>query len=366
MPHTKIFLSSIIVVLLFGFSFSFGKHKPAIILICSNCQAENPITNKYCQACGESLEDEILEQQNDQREAYLKNVGFINDRVDPPRLFNIPTARVLSSKDINLTGGGAFGVGTKQSLLGTVGIGLGNIAEVEFSTMGLVNNVVNGSPVVTTSAFKIKLIPDNFLGLRFFPTLALAIRSSSDWKQINSDEQVVRANDMWSESCISNINYATRFTILYGVSSLSLGPVNLHGGVNLTDIRIKDTMVEYWNDFVDQYDPQEIQKNLIGGFAGIEINGNPQTKIMCEIETVSNWEYNSQIRAVEVHQSYLFVGGVRFFFTKWLSVDTGVWYQDNFRGIADSQIKLGLNVFIPGRTLDSLPGQILKHRKPTQ
>jgi len=363
MSDIKMRILLIPLILILGFNNSSARSKPVLPLICSNCQTQNQITNKYCLACGESLEDEAREVQSIQQANYQKNINFLIERVEPPRLFNIPTARVLSSKDFNLTGGGAFGVGTKQSLLGTVGIGLGNIAEVEFSTMGLVNNIANGSPVVTTSAFKIKLIPENFLGMRFFPILAIAIRSSSDWKQINSDEKVVKANDAWSENCIANINYATRFTILYGVSSLSLGPINLHGGISLTDIRIKDTMVEYWNDYLYQYDPEEIQKNLIGGFAGIEIARNPQTKIMCEIETVSNWEYNSENETVEVHQSYLFVGGVRFFFTKWLSIDTGVWYQDNFRGIADSQIKLGLNVLIPGRTIDSLPGQIFKHKK---
>lgn len=362
MSCVKMRIILIFLIFIFGFNISSARSKPAQTLICSNCQTQNQFTSKYCLACGESLEDEAREMQIIQQANYQKNVNFLIERVEPPRLFNIPTARVLSSKDINLTGGGAFGVGTKQSLLGTVGIGLGNIAEVEFSTMGLVNNIANGSPVVTTSAFKIKLIPDNFLGLRFFPTLAVAIRSSSDWKQVNSDEKVIRANDAWSASCISMINYATRFTILYGVSSLSFGPVSLHGGVSLTDIRIKDTMIEYWNDYLHQYDPSEVQKNLIGGFAGAEISSNPQTKIMFEIETVSNWEYNSEIDAVEVRQSYLFVGGVRFFFTKWLSVDTGVWYQDNFRGIADSQIKLGLNVLIPGRIIDSLPGQIFRHK----
>ncbi|MFA4837931.1 MAG: zinc ribbon domain-containing protein [Candidatus Neomarinimicrobiota bacterium] len=354
-----IFLSLVVCM-----NFLIAANKPVTILTCSNCQTENQATNKHCLACGESLEDEAQELLTRQNENYLKTDNFIAERIDPPRLFNIPTARVLSSKDLNLTGGGAFGVGTKQSVLGTIGIGLGNIAEVEFSTIGLVNNIANGSPVVATSAFKLKLIPNNFLGISFFPTFAVAIRSSADWKQMNSDQGVVRANDSWNSKGINNIGYGTRFTVLYGVSSIRLGPISLHGGLSLTDIRIKDTMIEYWDKSI--YEPTEKQKNLLGGFAGCEIASNPQTKIMLEIETVSNWEYNDQTDAVEVRQSYLAVGGVRFFFTKWFSIDTGVWYQNNFRGIADSQIKLSLNLFVPGRSIDKISGQILKAKKPSE
>jgi len=366
MKNFKALFALITLVLILDLDIAAVPGKTAPFFFYANYRAENQLISEYCYSGDEPQENLVNNTINRQTNPQPRTTNLNGNRVEPPRLFNIPTARVLGSKDINLTGGGAIGVGTKQSLLGTIGVGLGNIAEVEFSTMGLVNNIANGYPVVTTSAFKLKIIPDNFLGLRFFPTLAVAIRSSSDWKQVRSDEKVIRANDVWYESCISNINYATRFTILYGVSSLSLGPVNLHGGVSLTDIRIKDTIVEYWNDYLYQYDPAEIQKNLIGGFAGIEIANNPQTKIMCEIETVSNWEYNSEIEAVEVRQSYLFIGGVRFFFTNWLSVDTGIWYQDNFRGIADSQIKLGLNIFIPGWAIDSIPGRIFRFRKTTE
>ncbi len=324
-------------------------------LICSKCGQKNEIVNKFCIACGDSLDDEYkawLIKRNEQR---FHEEKFISGRVDPPRLFSVPTARVLGSKDISLMGGGAFGVAMQRSILGTVGIGLGNIAEVEFSTVGLINNIAQGSPTVTTSAFKIQLIPENLFGLSFFPALAVSIRSSANWKDIQSDWSMIRSNsDFYAnnpatgmdECAINSIGYNTRFTIMYGVTTIPLGPLHLHAGLSLTDVRVKEASIDYiWLE--DNNDPEEKQKNLIGGFLGFDIEKNPQTKIMFEAKTVSNHEYNMDTKEIEVSHTYVTIGGVRFFFTKWLSIDTGVLYQTNYKGIADSQIKLGLNLFLP-------------------
>jgi len=325
-------------------------------LVCTNCKQSNDFSGKFCRNCGESLDDEYeawLIKKNDRQ---FHEDKFISGRVDPPRLFTIPTARVLGSKDISLMGGGAFGVAeVQQSFLGTIGMGLGNIAEVEFSSVGLINNISQGSPSVSTSAFKIQLIPEDLFGLSFFPTLAVSIRSSADWKDVRSDWRALNSDKAFydynestqrNECAVSSVGYNTRFTIMYGVATFPLGPIQIHSGLTLTDIRVKDMTVDYiWQE--DNDAPEERQKNLIGGFAGFEIEYNPQTKLMVEIKTDSKHEYNMETKEIEVSHTYVAIGGVRFFFTKWLSIDTGVLYQANYKGIADSQIKLGLNLFMP-------------------
>jgi len=133
---------------------------------------------------------------------------------------------------------------------------------------------------------------------------------------------------------------------MYGVATFPLGPIQIHSGLTLTDIRVKDMTVDYfWQE--DNDAPEERQRNLIGGFAGFEIEYNPQTKLMVEVKTDSKHEYNLEKKEIDVSRTYVAIGGVRFFFTKWLSIDTGVLYQTNYKGIADSQIKLGLNLFMP-------------------
>ncbi|MFQ6674551.1 MAG: hypothetical protein ACE5GH_07190 [Fidelibacterota bacterium] len=255
--------------------------------------------------------------------------------------------------DMRLMGGGAFGVATDRSFLGKVGIGLGDIAEVEFSTVGMVTNISRGSSVFPTSAFKLLLIPENRWHI---PTLAIAFRSSANWQDVRSDEKVLRAAPGGFKDdeagMIRNIDYDTRFTTMYGVTTLRLWFLNLHAGVSLTDVRVKELTVGYYSS-ESHFAPEEKQMNLMGGFIGLDIESNPQTKLMFEAQTVSNYRYNVEARQIEVSEAYLATGGVRFFFNRWLSTDVGVWYQSTFRGIADLQIKLGLNLFIPGGTIGS-------------
>jgi len=320
--------------------------------ICSDCKYENDPGYKFCVSCGESLSDEYTQWEIGKQGEDRYGKRFISERVDPPRLFSVPTARVLGSMDIRLTGGGAFGVATDQSFLGKVGIGLGNIAEVEFSTVGMVTNMTRGSTVFPTSAFKLMLIPENRWHI---PTLAVAMRSSANWQDVRSDKRVLEANGLGSfndeaSKQVSRIDYDTRFTTVYAVTTVRLWFLSLHAGASLTDVRVKELSVDYY--ILDPHsEPEEKQKNLIGGFAGFDIESNSRTKLMFEVRTVSNYEYNTETRKIDVTEAYLAIGGVRFFFWRWLSTDVGVWYQSTFKGIADMQIKMSLNVFIPGGSI---------------
>jgi len=318
-------------------------------LICTNCRHVNNITDKFCSNCGESLEDEYqaLNQKSDKLPLKLPRLSVSNEPLNPSHLFNVPTAEVIDSRDISLMGASAIGMSSGRSLFGNIGIGLGNVAEVEFSTVGLANNIARGNPTVTTSSFKIKLSPDNYFNWKHCPQLALAFRSSANWKDVNSDLSVIRANDEWVAKDISNVRYNTRFTILYGIITLPFEKIQFHAGVSSTDIRIRDTAIDYYVLESNYYDPVEKQKYLTGGFWGFTLDQNPQTQIMFEVETIANWSFNEEKQTIDVKNDILAIGGVRFFFIDWLSIDTGVWYQGNYRGIADTQIKLGLNLLLP-------------------
>ncbi len=321
-------------------------------LICSKCGEINNINNKFCWNCGDPLDEETdqVRYRQEQTLHFAKSLFHWNsDPMDPSRLFNIPTAEVLKSRDVSLMGAGAFNMNLNNSLFGTIGIGLGNIAEVEFSSTGLANNIAQGKTTVTTSSFKIKLIPDNFLGWQYFPRVAIAFRSLTDWKDMHSDEAVINANREFVDKNISTIHYNTRFTVLYGVASLPFNRFSLHGGLSLHDIRIKNTNILYWDSFYE--DPYETQANVYGGFLGICINTNDQSRLMFEVESAPTWTFDEEIEQVRIDNVILAIGGVRFFFTNWLSIDTGVWYQGNYKGIADTQIKLGINLFVPGSRL---------------
>jgi len=289
------------------------------------------------------------------------------DRINPPRLFNIPTARVLGANDIKLFGGGAYGATGSNSWRGTIGMGLGNIAEVELSTVNLASNITSGSAMVPTSAFKLLLLSkDKFLS-PIKPALAMGLRSTSNWQTMESHPEVVRANQDWISKGIHDIDYQTRFTMVYGVSSLYFRHFTLHTGLSLTDIRTKKlTINNYcWSEYGEGYAEQ--QHNQYGGFVGFEINRTPTTKIMLELSTTPHYAYitdslgtgpSSLPRVaghVDISREYLIIAGIRQFFTDWLSVDTGVYYLGSYKGLADAQIKLEFNLFIPGDIYANIP-----------
>ena len=342
----KITIAILVVVLIIFYSQILAHDNT---LICSNCKHENYFTDKFCSSCGESLEDEYqaFNQKPNMPPLKFPQLSISDNPLSPSHLFNVPTAEVIASRDISLMGASAIGLSAGRSLFGNIGIGLGNVAEVEFSTVGLANNIARGNPTVTTSSFKIKLSPDNYFNWKRCPQLALAFRSSANWKDVQSDYAVIKANGNWADEGISNINYNTRFTILYGIITLPFEKVKIHAGVSSTDIRIRDTAVDYYISESNYFDPAERQKYLTGGFWGFTLDQNPQTQIMFEVETIANWSFNEKNQRIDVKNDILAIGGVRFFFIDWLSIDTGVWYQGSYRGIADTQIKLGLNLLLP-------------------
>ena len=336
------FISILLMCLFLLFLITGTSAQDVATIPCADCEFENNLGNKFCVSCGESLSDEFSQWERSQQKINQHRKRFISGRVDPPRLFSVPTARVLRSMDIRVMGGGAFGVATDRSFLGTIGIGLGDIAEVEFSTEGMLSNISRGSTVFPTSAFKLKLIPENKWHI---PSLAIAFRSSANWQDVQSDWEVLNSNRDMLAANITNIGYDTRYTTIIAVSTLQLWVLSLHAGASMTDIRVKDLSVKSYDDSFS--DPVEEQKNLIGGFFGFDIESNPKTKLMFELRTVSNYEYNIKTKNIDVSDAYLAIGGLRFFFNRWLSTDVGVWYQSTFQGIADMQIKMSLNVFIP-------------------
>ena len=194
--------------------------------------------------------------------------------------------------------------------------------------------------------------------------MAITLRTSTDWQGIESEDAALeRASSLYSEAGIRGVKYSTRFTELTLVGSKHYHTWGLHVGVNLTDVRTKDLRIWYYTDN-GWSEAEEQQKNLVGGFVGVDHWANPKTKIMVEAETFINYEHKivriedpngngPQFKQwLEVSQIYMAISGVRFFFVDWIAVDTGVRYLSNFKGIADAQIRLGINVLLPFSRID--------------
>jgi hypothetical protein len=248
------------------------------------------------------------------------------ERTDLPRLFNVPTAQVLGSLKVYSTGGGALGVEKERSLFGRIGLGLGDIADVEVASQSVINALREGSSTLPTSAFRIRLLRER----RTIPAVALALRATTNWQRL--------------EGSSITVDCETRLTKLYAVSSKGVGPVGLHAGVGLTDVRVKDP--HGWT-FADPTD-NELRRNLWAPFGGFSVRANANAYFLGEIEGLPSYRFRPGTAGDEDDIETVWVGvfGVRFFFARWLVTDTGVRYRSDFVGIADASIQANVTLLL--------------------
>ena len=255
--------------------------------------------------------------------------------VDPRRLFVIPVAEVLGSLEINLGGGSAFGVRKteKRPFLGHLRIGLGDVAEVELSTVGVINRLSEGSASIPTAAFKLKFLSEG----RTRPSIAGALLSS-----------------LWHSEERGRFKFEKRLSTLYLVASKTMGKVSLHAGASVNDLRIRTKDIHA--DTLISPTPQEAEdkdyynRNPIGPFVGFRAEVNPKTFVMVEVEQIAEYEFDEDepmLSEDDISTEWMVIAGVRFFFADWLAVDSGVMYRSDYNGIGDAQIQAGLNVNLP-------------------
>ncbi|UCE21115.1 MAG: hypothetical protein JSV46_02440 [Candidatus Aminicenantes bacterium] len=258
--------------------------------------------------------------------------------IDPKRLFVIPIADVLRSLEINLGGGTSFGVKKEETrpFLGHIRLGLGGVAEVEVSTLGIINELSDGSTVIPTAAFKIRFISEG----KWRPAVAAALRSSL-WHVEERDVPLMFA-----------VKYQKRLSTLYLVASKTFNEVSVHAGVCISDLRIRTTTtlddpLSPSQPEIDSTGKEYFNKNLFGPFVGLKVKLNPKTFLMMELEQIAAYKFDESTFVVSednIDVEWMGIVGVRFFFVNWLSLDAGVMFRSDYHGIGDAHIQTGLNV----------------------
>jgi hypothetical protein len=221
--------------------------------------------------------------------------------------------------------------------LGRLSVGLGGVAEIEASTVGIVSGLAKGSAAIPTVAFKLKFLPETN---RFpFAGIAGALRSST-----------------WHSEVRDKVKFEKRVFTLYFVASKSLGPVSMHTGLSINDLRIR-TRNTATGEFISPT-PEEIKtkdrdyvnKNLFSPFAGLRVEVNPRTLLMLEYESIPEYDFDEENPVVnkgKIDEVWMVIAGVRYFVFDWLPLDTSVLYRGDYHGIGDMHIQAGLNVNLP-------------------
>lgn len=366
MKHTgRLFLVGVL-LLVFVLSLS-AQETTKKTIYCPDCGYINEWSNDFCDNCWTLLAGRKQEVQGKTREPKARATvngspnslvnlekdvkarmvrstqeesgeGADKELVDPKRLFVIPIADVLRSMEVNLGGGTSFGVKKEEArpFLGHIRLGLGGVAEVELSTLGIINELSEGSTVIPTAAFKLRFISEG----KWRPAVAAALRSSL-WHTEERDIPLMFP-----------VKYQKRLSTLYLVASKTFNEVSVHAGLSISDLRIRTTTtmddpLSPTQPEIDSTDKEYFNKNLFGPFVGLKVQLNPKTFLMMELEQIAAFKFDESTFVVsedDIDVEWMGITGVRFFFVNWLSLDAGVMFRSDYHGIGDAHIQAGLNI----------------------
>jgi hypothetical protein len=269
----------------------------------------------------------------------------------PTKNFSTPTGRVLKSMEVMVSLGSSFGIEENSGVLGRLAIGLGGVAEVELTRSSFMNELTGQQGNLPTSIFKMSLVPERFSQYWFIPNICLQLHSTPWQSSVNERSHLTEsAKATYDASNLARINMDNRFTTLYGIIGKEFNFMSLNGGVTLTDVRVRNA----WQWIFDQnlgqeayFHIPEMQKNLIAPFGNIAIAANNDTQLLGEVQAIPLIDYNIISKQVQIKRTWRAIVGVRFFIAQWLSLDTGVKYLSSAKGIADSEVNVGLNLMLP-------------------
>lgn len=69
-------------------------------------------------------------------------------------------------------------------------------------------------------------------------------------------------------------------------------------------------------------------------------------KLIFEGQTIPYFKINGKTGQISPDLRKVFASGLRVVVPHWLLLDSGFRYQDNYRGLADTEIKISLKAFI--------------------
>lgn len=301
---------------------------------CSVCNEPNKPGNNFCTSCGAKFTAAVA----------ATDDGPFTYR-EPARLFSVPTASVLQELALGITLGNSFGQQEQQSFLGNLALGIGDVAELELNTGGMVGNIVAGTTRMTTWGLKVQVMGEQ----ESVPSIALSLRSSHDWDNTKLNGEFLRteAPDHFREG-LRWLDYNMRMTTAAVSFSRSVNPfATLHATVGLSDLRYKNLGAQYATNNSRSYDSGERRTSQWQAAGGFALYINPRTKVIGEIQTIPFFDYNMTQNTLHLKRMYVGAAGVRFALSKAFTLDSGVRYQSNFVGLADTQVRVALNgVFV--------------------
>ena len=265
------------------------------------------------------------------------------------QLFVSPTAPMIESASINLSGGGVFGLDTRGSWRNNFRFGLGGVGELAFSQQEIFTNIFPNGARLQTKSLKIMAFPTMKFGKSAGISFSGMVRSA-DWTGQKSNYRYLDAQLAFADASLTSADFETRFASFYLISSFEYNNAAIHFGPILTDFRYRNLALEFalYDSYVDN-EEHSIKGN--GAFIGFTNMVNPSTMLLIDFTTVPrlnlNLDVEQQEYSVSFTQDYLILWGLRYFLHDYISFDSAVRFYNSKSELSDIQVKLGVNVNLP-------------------
>lgn len=256
------------------------------------------------------------------------------------RLFTAPTSRVMNSLDVSVLLGGSFGFAENTGFLGTLALGIGGYGDIELSSESLLGSMFSSNESFSNVGMRLKIFTED----QKIPGVSIGIKANNAWNPSRNSSSLIRttAEGLYGMG-VREVNYDSRTTSLFlAVSKKLAAQLTGHAGINYADLRYKNVYTIFNESSIYTQEGQ-LRSEVWNFFGGAEYQLNDRTILMLEVQSFPYLRVSAADGSLTPARRVLTVVGLRFFVSKWLLVDSGIRYQDNYSGLADAEIRIGLN-----------------------
>ncbi len=246
--------------------------------------------------------------------------------IEPSHLFTVPAGQVVRSMDLDIYGAGIFLGDTGSKTLGTgAALGLGDIAQVEIGTMGLIDSFAGESGLKSVPSGGLKVYIPMW---KYWHGLAASFHRSGTHKSYWRGQTYEQR--LGSFSVVASLaNYLTPGEGAAPGGGWKGIKVKTHLGLKYLDPRVASD--------------DGSGASFLRPFGGFEVwRKDARARIMGELDWSADF-----VTPDKIDEVWVATGGVRFFFSKHVAADIGVRYQSNFDGLSESVLHSKLRFSLP-------------------
>ena len=254
------------------------------------------------------------------------------------RLYTNPTGRIPASGVVNGAFGGAFASQGGREFSGLATAALGGVLEFGFYSSHIITNILDDATPASMIILKFSVFQPKLESRLPHAMVALC---SNNWTRIKGS-----GGDLTGPASINisieGVELNAHLTSLYLSLTSVLSPFySVHGGVVLHDLRTKDL-----NYVGATGEPGNMKETAVEVFGGVEHKMNETTHSIFEFGSKPKIKFSQDMHKLSVQYIWQIIAGMRFFFVRYTALDVGVRYRDDYSGLADTEIMLGLNLGI--------------------